>query len=849
MTKVYLGTESYPLIDSNEKSELGARAGNMPIELDVNLTAPNGIDLNDYVYGMYIRNLSTRSMLPAINSEFDRRNQLNDKSLKTYASGFLGAPGTGKTFFFNNVGKMQHERGAILVDCSDKDLKTLFENPTFDSKSANREKAAIDAKIVMRNKGMEGGLSDASLEKLRTVMGAALIEDENGMVTADWSGIAFEGNDLAEQEHSVQVFQSMLREVCKAEGIELSKESSEVGIVMQDGELYRVFDPQSPDYGRPIILDELNRARFGTMDNLYGLLNFLNSPNMSAFTIRGANGKELVLDKKNIPSTFFLNFTGNQAVDGMGSQSFNDPFLSRVPEGFSLRTIPDTTANDISDMISSYLLGVPGTILFDAFSVDGKSQRSLQDFISFLKTARTIGLTKKEIDAIPQWQMYNINNAGKIIALSRQMGRFFYEIKALAQRRAPYDKITTGKGEELLLEPGYEAFLATKNVDFRIVPRFFIEADILKGEVTSMRLPKLGAVKGTSSAAIVSEKERYATRGNRLENVMREWLEITFVPQDMGVRKIEEKTTKAMLDKAKQIAYQNGVLPATTKEAKTNQTRIADLYNIEVAETGSYHKRLQAVISNVLRDKYPEIAKESDEEILPLSVVSATIQTIADDKSSTLQTAYKAKNLLVLNEDVDEVSQQMLGQAEVVADTNAPTISAENLLVALSLDETKSMNLEHVFQIPKGAESGSDFKAYGVYNDKQANVKCSFCRVLGKDNNPSYMFVFYNKDTDNLIVVGDDVSQEALKFFSKKNRIYLNRNEVSADELQNKVTNLVSEDQIMMVETMLSGYMKWETSFNLGGMLAKPSKSYQQSEVTNATVFKPSYALANKRGR
>lgn len=847
MSKVYLGTESYPLIDNNENGELGVRAGNMPVELDVDVTPPVGIDLNDYIYGMYIRNLSTRSMLSSVNAEFDRRNQLNDRTLKTYASGFLGAPGTGKTFFFSNLGKMQHDQGAILVDCSDKDLKTLFENPTFDSSVANKEKAAIDAKIVLRNRKLSGGLSDASLSKLRDVLGKALIEDENGQITVQWSAVAFDGADVAEQRYSVQVFQNVLREICRDEGIEVSKETSEVGIVMQDGELFRVFDPQSPDYGRPVILDELNRARYGTMDNLYGLLNFLNSPNMETFTIRGANGKELVIDKKTMPATFFLNFTGNQAVDGMGSQSFNDPFLSRVPEGFSLRTIPDTKSEDISDMISSYLLGVPGTILFDAFSVDAKSSKSLQAFIEFLKDARTIGLTKKEIEEIPQWQIQNIQNAGKIIALSQQLGDFFCQIRDLAQRRGAYEKIKSSRDEELMLEPAYEAFLATKNIDFRIIPRFFIEADVLKDVVSTcgVKLPKLGAVKGSDVSTIVSEKERYATRGNRLENVLNDWLRMTFVPDDMGVRKIEEQTANIMLEKAQQIARQNGVLPTEKKEAKDNIRRVSELYNIEVSEPGTYYKRLQTIISNVFREKYPELKGESDEEILPLNVLMGTIQKLSDENSTELQTAYQAKNLLVLNENVDEVSQQMVQWTEVVAGTDVPTISTENLLLSLSINETKEQNLQHIFQIPKNAESSVDYGEYGNYDTKETDVKCSFCRVLGRDNNPSYVFLFYNKGTDELLVVGDDVSQEALKLFTQKNRVYLNRKNLSADELQRKVCEFITEDHAIMVEAIISGYMDWQVSYNLGEMLVKPSSAYEKNEVKNATVFKP---IVNGRG-
>ena len=224
MSEFVLGTPEYPLIDvvnqginkTSGKLKLGVRAdAALPIRIVTNVETPNGVSLNDYAYGLYIRQLPVRSMLLAANDEIDKRNIADRKRQRTWASGFLGAPGTGKTFFFNNLGRIIHSKGALLVDCSEKDARTLFENPEFDSSSAYREKAAIDVKIMYRNMKRTDGLSDESLALLKSVAGEAVKEDENGHVTVDWSAVHFNGETIQKHEYNIQVFYKTLNDICQ----------------------------------------------------------------------------------------------------------------------------------------------------------------------------------------------------------------------------------------------------------------------------------------------------------------------------------------------------------------------------------------------------------------------------------------------------------------------------------------------------------------------------------------------------------------------------------------------------------------------------------------------------------
>ena len=84
MSEFVLGTPEYPLIDvvpqgtdeKNYQPELGVRAdASLPIRIATNVEPPAGVSLNDYVYGLYIRQLPVRSMLAAANDEIDKRNK------------------------------------------------------------------------------------------------------------------------------------------------------------------------------------------------------------------------------------------------------------------------------------------------------------------------------------------------------------------------------------------------------------------------------------------------------------------------------------------------------------------------------------------------------------------------------------------------------------------------------------------------------------------------------------------------------------------------------------------------------------------------------------------------------
>ncbi len=870
MSEFVLGTPEYPLIDivhqgidkKEYQPELGVRAdASLPIHIATNVEPPVGVSLNDYAYGLYIRQLPVRSMLAAANDEIDKRNKADNNRQKTWASGFLGAPGTGKTFCFVNWGRITHQKGALLVDCSEKDAKTLFENPEFDSSSANREKAAIDVKIKYRNMQRADGLSDESLALLKSVAGAAVKEDENGRVSVDWSAVRFNGKTMHEHEYHMQVFQKTLNDICQKENISVTSDKSNIGIVMKDGELFRVFDPASPDYGRPVILDELNRAKFGTLDNLYGLLNFLNSPGVTQFKITGADNREIIIDKDKIPETFYLNFTGNQAIEGMGSQLFNDPFLSRVPEGFALKTIPDLTPADYADMICSYLMGgVPGVILRDAFNVK-EDEAKQENFIDFLQKVREIGLTEQEKKDIPSWQKMNIANADKIIKLSERLGRFLYEVKELAHQRGTYLKMNNKPD----IDPEYDAYLSKRMIDFRTVPYFFIEAEHMKAPVSNMSaFPSFKAQTNQNPPSDAQQEEllRYKTRGNNLEKVIADWLYMTFCPVDKGVRKIDETEVDRMYHAALELGYMNLIFRKNTLEARTNGETIADLYNVDISQTilgaNMAHRSLRDALVAVLKNKYPELEDETNDSVLPISTLAAALNVLTDQKEA------KQSNLLVFNENPDSVKANLI---QPIADFKMPSkkmqeneqgtlISTENLLLSLSIHQLKNQNIERLFSLYEAsfAESNkpaskkkSDSvkedsfreieeyaeKLFGMWQEEKSvqtgPIRAMFAKTTDLTTlKPVHLLLIYNQNKNKLLVAGNTVNPAVLKVFSSPNRMYIDRSSPSCQKNLARTVEQFLEDDIFGVEEMLMNKLLLENANDEMKKMAKKGYDIEQ---------------------
>ena len=78
--------------------------------------------------------------------------------------------------------------------------------------------------------------------------------------------------------------------------------------------MIRGADPNSADFGRPILLDEINRAKPGTLQKLYEFFAMLSDPKVEQFQVVGGENRPFTFRRSDLPVSYRMNFTGNPST-------------------------------------------------------------------------------------------------------------------------------------------------------------------------------------------------------------------------------------------------------------------------------------------------------------------------------------------------------------------------------------------------------------------------------------------------------------------------------------------------------------------------------------------------------
>ena len=181
MKKVYFGLEETPIpAGYNKNGEFETLASeDSALEFKTLRSDVEDIPVGERLYFEMMRNLPSRSVLPYFVNELSRGDSnRTDHDQQSYISGFIGAPSIGKSFAYKTLGKMTHPKGALMLNCKDVDMGSIFCETVFDTSAADAEKAGIDAKIMLGNKNPEQGLKLESIELLRNALGKAFSEED-----------------------------------------------------------------------------------------------------------------------------------------------------------------------------------------------------------------------------------------------------------------------------------------------------------------------------------------------------------------------------------------------------------------------------------------------------------------------------------------------------------------------------------------------------------------------------------------------------------------------------------------------------------------------------------------------
>lgn len=798
MKKVYFGLEETPIpAGYNKNGEFETLASeDSALEFKTLRSDVEDIPVGERLYFEMMRNLPSRSVLPYFVNELSRGDSnRTDHDQQSYISGFIGAPSIGKSFAYKTLGKMTHPKGALMLNCKDVDMGSIFCETVFDTSAADAEKAGIDAKIMLGNKNPGQGLKPESIELLRNALGKAFSEEDRDgkkVYSIDWNGIQVKGDTFEEQNYQKQVVASCLTQVCQQEGIKTNNGAQSIGITTRDGIAIRVLDPNSPDYGRRLLLDEINRCKPSTMQKLYEYAAMLADPNVETCEVIGGGNRPVTLRRSAFPPTFRVNFTGNPAIEGMGSDDMDSPFISRLGNELDLMNLPDPTEKDIADRIAGKLTGVPLMQMYYAYEDDFKNDP--EAFTETMMAFRKGGLTKKEQAAIPEEQLINIRNAKNTMQVAEQMSEFFAEIRQLTN---PNSSLYKQSGLQLSQE--YEAYLNSLEIDLRLVTKFMENASVEKPKpVTKPKLGKLmgklGKQRESTEAKKPDMKERLATRGDRLEEYIEGWMERIFMPGHGETLGIQHDEMKEMYDIAKKIAANHGIGDPILVEGKiSGAKRIKDLYNADVSMLPD---KQTDVIRNELADlleKKHGIKLENPEEALPTFAINAALARVKEAANKEPENA-QVRSIHVLNDNADTVADTPIVEAVLtdasVAEMPEPKDLAphDTFMGALAIPVLSDANIKALWNHSLSAMEALDPDDETVkIAENRSETGIGLTTLLTNDKGEAVVtHVLTDAPNKRTVIISEDVDKKVQDMFARNGITYIDRKDPKAADKINK---------------------------------------------------------------
>lgn len=622
------------------------------------ISFPTSRDINDdYVYGELMRNLPTRSMLPyfrdvLINNDPNR----TPAQSKSYVQCFLGAPSVGKSFMFKQMGKLTHQDGCLFKNCTDIDAGSLFYETVFDSSSAQKEKDAIDAKILQGNIDPQKELSENSRRILKDVLGPEVYSEENRngklIVAIDWNAIKSKTQD---PEREVRVLNQMIKQVCSDEGIVFDSSAAGVGITTIDGPIIRALkDPNHPDYGRPVLVDEWNRCKPGTDEKLLEFISFLSDEKVSEITLPGGGGKEYTFNRHDIPEGFMLYATGNKNREGMGfAHSLSKPQISRLGHELDVKTVPDPTVTDFTDRIMQCMTGVP---VGQIFAADSKCEKDGKYFVRVLEYIRKVGLTKEQIERIPMKEMLNIQHVDRVIDVAQSLATVLH---------AMYRVINDITSEDSTFNEKYKSYLKEEAViDFRYISKFLSKAEVVRpkpNNVVSGGFNAIFEAKNNKSsqqrdtAKFDPTYQALMERGTNLESCLEDAIYNIFLPVDMesmGLTSKERTEVKDAYNKILNVAKNENFGFASGE--KSSQT-VGAKYNLKDIDLPMLkYRKIKNIIAASIRRTYPDLP-DFDTSLISDSQVEKMARKVAEHQ----------EKIVLLNNDLDQLPDELIQGADL----------------------------------------------------------------------------------------------------------------------------------------------------------------------------------------
>jgi hypothetical protein len=590
------------------------------------------------------------SMLPLFFDGLERRKPESTNRTQM----MIGDPGHGKSFLGALQSRLRSRESAEALDCGGKNMRELLFEMVLDFGSGDALPGAIDKRAAAGVlQAMSVGLL-LQLNSLTTAPEDVQKDDEkfkawkesntfvrqgkDGRLSIDWEALK------AGSPEKVNKAFDILTRVSTIEGLD-NAGGNALGMNSQYGPLVRKWMA-----GEEIVLDEYNKSREGTDDNLQTVWQFMIGEIRECTVENPLKNKDatagpthFTFKREDLKPGFFVTLTGNKKEDGITTRSLNKSVYSRL----SPQTLPDPMVIDWQHRICQMLVGLPVSTLYMAF--EEKADANPAAFGEWLLNLRR-AKAKADGVPVPELQETLLQNWKNVLNASEKLAHF-YDFWAETTNA---EKITSTNPD--LVEEVDEEYSKKEGIDFRKIKQHLEEAVPIRPRMKPDDAPvnvDFGSWATPPKLSAPVEETQALRFGTRLTEFL----------ERMVYEKTEAVGKKKLYNKLRSEMEKIGLRDITLKEgARSAQKSVEDSLNISVFFDGDLRRQSEAtrkMFCAHIRAIYPDV-KASDDQIAMPEAFSSALRWVANDNEHPAP-----GTMFAVNRDTDSLSLRPLVAVQV----------------------------------------------------------------------------------------------------------------------------------------------------------------------------------------
>ena len=816
---IELGSEEYPIPIGAEYD----RAGNVVSikwlaseEEAIYVPTMRTGETQEQLYGRFIRDVVSDPVLLRSMEEMLRRTDSSyaDKTEKSLALTMVGDPGCGKTYLASRVAELLHPRGALKVDCHNLSEPERLYQITSMSVGSNNKVQAVKAYIDRANSDPENNVPGELIAKLTKEFDMKYIDreviDGKQIYIIDFEGI----KDAFSSQHVAQV----MTEIIKTYNITYEEDKGGIGLSYQNGPLLRALvDPSSPDYGRPVILDEANRIP--EVDAWLTISAFFSDPNVNELKLRGEDDREFVIKRDDLPENFLLISTANPATEEMGSsaQTMTRPMVSRSGSNVDIITSGRAEKHDYISRTLKHFTGVPAYMLYMRDSA--YYNNNMEELAETLMYQRIVGLEgvdepeywaakllanpylrdkkmPESLKLIPKDELFNIKHIDRTIKVAINYGTLLYETQELIENMVK---------DEDIAEPYRDYLREIAVVDLRYLFKLYQHTQTSGIASTEKKEFKgFGGKRKSQEDIRMRQQQRVKDRKDGRKFVRGNMLDVGTIEKVLNIikpdnykdffRDLEKEEAEAtgqkvysavekILEIAKDCKFEKAGYVGTDSVAKLYNARPEDF------EENVEEKDIAKVLIDSINDAIGTNLKPNDisgrkalellEKLIKEDTDENTVIVPSHAPEDYEEASFKPFQRTVINSSEESIDPKELATVDQFMDSMIVDKAREHNIKKLMTQAKENIGKD--IKLPEEYDKKEDIEPYKeIISGENPDIYISMIALQdnsNKDKGPEARFaiLIYNKKENRIGIVSSfDVSESDHKKLKEKNIILIN---------------------------------------------------------------------------